>query len=598
MAIITQRPQCLPRVLAACLVLFLAWLTGNAFSAESTAGRVRLSFAPTFDGRPLQADTLLERKGLPSISLSRADLLLSRLALRRSDGSWLESEDWFAHLSLQKNRWNADSDGVPSGSFTAIRFDVGLPDSINTSDPAQWPAGHALHPVENGLHWSWQGGYIFTALEGRSGTDGFSYHLGGAASRRTIELEVGFTGGGPVTLDVQIDIAAWLGDLNITAETNSTHSRDGDELAERLAARTPSAFRVARVHRDTFHVTARQAAAALPPGTTPYDLRITDRFPRPALPADNPLTNEGVALGRALFHDVRLSKVQTQSCASCHQASHGFTESLAISIGAEGQLGRRNSMPLTNLAWSRDLFWDGRAQTLREQVLMPITDKHEMNAPLDLVVERLTTDPAMQAAFAKAFGSPGITTDRIARALEQHLLTLLAQDSKFDHALRKMDKLTASEARGLQLFVTEFDPKRGLRGADCFHCHGGMLFTDYQHRNNGLRLITTDTGRMEITGQEADRGKFKTPSLRNIALTAPYMHDGRFKTLEEVMEHYSTGVHRSATLDPNLAKHPAEGIQLTTQDKADLIAFLKTLTDHSITSSDPALTQLTTPEAP
>ncbi len=380
---------------------------------------------------------------------------------------------------------------------------------------------------------------------------------------QTVELPVRFAGGGPITVDI--------------------------EVRPKPASAIPS-FTVLRLHTDTFHRPFHRQAT-LPPGTTAYDLRITDRLPRPALPTDNPLTNEGVELGRRLFHDTRLSKAMTQSCASCHQATHGFAENLPTSTGAEGQTGRRNSMPLTNLAWAHDFFWDGRTATLREQVLMPISDKHEMNAPLELVVERLSADSSMAERFTKAFGTPGITTDRIARALEQHLLTLVAQDSKFDRALRKLDKLTPSEARGLQLFVTEFDPKLGLRGADCFHCHSGMLFTDFQHRNNGLRPNENDTGRREVTGQPGDDRKFKTPSLRNVALTPPYMHDGRFQTLEEVIEHYSTGVHRSSTLDPNLAKHPQEGIQLSAQDKSDLVAFLKTLTDFSIPSPTHSLTQ-------
>ncbi|MCB1208759.1 MAG: c-type cytochrome, partial [Verrucomicrobiales bacterium] len=152
-------------------------------------------------------------------------------------------------------------------------------------------------------------------------------------------------------------------------------------------------------------------------------------------------------------------------------------------------------------------------------------------------------------------------------------------------ALRKLTKLSPSEARGLQLFVTEHDPVRGLRGADCFHCHGGMLFTDDGFHNNGLSMKSGDTGRMGVTGNPADLGKFKTPSLRNIALAAPYMHDGRFATLEEVVDHYSSGVQRSETLDPNLAKHPAAGLQLTADEKADLVAFLKTLTDEPLTAT-------------
>jgi cytochrome c peroxidase len=239
-------------------------------------------------------------------------------------------------------------------------------------------------------------------------------------------------------------------------------------------------------------------------------------------------------------------------------------------------------MPLFNLGWSSCFFWDGRAATLREQVLMPIQDHAEMNETLPNVLAKLQNE---REAFQKAFGTPEITADRLAAALEQFLLTLVSQDSKYDRAARKVAELSESEKRGLQLFVTEFDPKRGLRGADCFHCHGGTLFVSSQFANNGLDLVADDIGRMAVTKNAADRGKFKVPSLRNIALTAPYMHDGRFSTLEEVVEHYSSGVKRGDTLDPNLAKHPEAGIQLTATEKADLVAFLKALTDETFTQT-------------
>ena len=235
-------------------------------------------------------------------------------------------------------------------------------------------------------------------------------------------------------------------------------------------------------------------------------------------------------------------------------------------------------MPLFNLAWAKEFFWDGRSKSLREQVLKPIEDPLEMNERLDNVLAKLRADEDYRKEFAAAFGGE-ITSERLAMALEQFLLTLVSQDSKFDRAARKLATLTAEEQRGLQLFVTEHDPARGLRGADCFHCHGGNLFTTNAFSNNGL-TPTADFGRFEATRDEGDRGKFKVPTLRNIAATAPYMHDGRFKTLEEVVEHYDKGVQRGPTLDPNLAKHPAEGLGLSAEDKRALVAFLKTLTDE------------------
>jgi cytochrome c peroxidase len=182
--------------------------------------------------------------------------------------------------------------------------------------------------------------------------------------------------------------------------------------------------------------------------------------------------------------------------------------------------------------------------------------------------------------FASAFGSPEITPQKIALALENFLLTLTSFDSKFDRALRGEEKLTAEEQRGFELFSTEYDPRRGQFGADCFHCHGGPLFQSQSFASNGLDAKVSDPGRAKVTGKESDQGKFSVPSLRNVALTAPYMHDGRFDTLEQVIDHYTSGVKRSATLDPNLAKHPDGGVPLSEPDKRALVAFLKSLTDE------------------
>ena len=248
-------------------------------------------------------------------------------------------------------------------------------------------------------------------------------------------------------------------------------------------------------------------------------------------------------------------------------------------------------MSLVNLAWGREFFWDGRAKSLREQVLLPIQDSHEMNETLERAVAKLEAEGNYPAQFKAAFGSAGITSNRVALALEQFLLTLVSQESKFDRAARKLAELTPQEQRGLQLFITEHDPARGLRGADCFHCHGGNLFSNHQFMNNGLEERAGDLGRMELSGVETDRAKFKVPTLRNVALTAPYMHDGRFATLEEVVEHYNGKLHRSQTLDPNLAKHPESGLGLSADDKAALVAFLKTLTDETFITAVSAVHQ-------
>jgi cytochrome c peroxidase len=338
-------------------------------------------------------------------------------------------------------------------------------------------------------------------------------------------------------------------------------------------------------------------------------------FPIPDLPGDNPLLEERVALGEKLFHEAALSKDNTISCASCHKSDRAFTDARRYSIGVRAQVGTRNAMPLFNLAWKSSFFWDGRAPSLRAQALMPIQDHTEMDESLTNVCEKLhstgrrrgdesqtksgqnsqrllTSSPTNEtdypALFTAVFGSPEITPEKIGLAIENYLLTLTSFDSKFDRVLKGDAKFTDDEQRGLELFMTEYDPRREQYGADCFHCHGGPLFQSQTFANNGSDGAFKDIGREKITGRAADKGKFATPSLRNVALTAPYMHDGRFRTLEEVVEYYSTGVSRSPTLDPNLAKHPDGGVPLGAADKRALVAFLKTLTDPQFTSGQPA----------
>ncbi|WP_322278178.1 MbnP family protein [Prosthecobacter sp.] len=557
----------------------------------AVAQELRLDVRPVTQGAEMRLNEALA--GRPAARVTRLDFLLSGLALKKKDGPWLESLDWFAYVSAASGRMTAKGSGIPEGEYTGIRFRIGVDETVNKADPNRHAPDHALNPQVNGLHWGWMGGYIFLALEGRfqngGKEDGFSYHVANAPQLMTVELPVAFRGGRPLTLALDLDVTRVLKGIDFAKDGTSTHSRAGDPLAATLKTNLEQAFRVRGVNYDVYQTPAfTETPAPFPAGTHPLTPAITQRFPQVKLPADNPLTEEGVALGRQLFHDKRLSINGTQSCASCHDPKNAFADPRRFSLGAQQQPGKRNAMPLFNLAWHPGFFWDGRAATLREQVLMPIQDKNEMNETLPNVIAKLDADPECKTGFAKAFGSAGITAERLAKALEQFLLTFISQESRFDRAARKVAELAENEKRGLQLFVTEFDPKRGLRGADCFHCHGGTLFTSQAFANNGLELAADDIGRMAVTKNAADHGKFKTPSLRNVALTAPYMHDGRFATLEAVVEHYSGEVRRSSTLDPNLAKHPEAGIQLNAQEKADLTAFLKTLTDETFVSPESA----------
>lgn len=316
---------------------------------------------------------------------------------------------------------------------------------------------------------------------------------------------------------------------------------------------------------------------------TPFVLDTRDLTP-PTISSDNPLTVQGVELGRMLFHETRLSRDNTQSCASCHMQEFAFSDTARLSIGVSGFEGKRQAMAVINMAYNtNEFFWDGRAHLLRHQSLLPIQDSLEMDESLENVVAKLSADAAYTDQFIRAFGSDSITPLKISLALEQFMNSIVSVNSKYDQYLRGDASLTAEEERGRRLFFAEFNPGfPDSSGADCAHCHGGSNFENDLFMNNGLDGDGefADHGRELVTQSSSDRGKFKVPTLRNIELTPPYMHDGRFNTLEEVVEHYNTGLKSSSTVDPALL-YPINsgGLQLTQQDVSDLVAFLKTLTD-------------------
>ena len=317
---------------------------------------------------------------------------------------------------------------------------------------------------------------------------------------------------------------------------------------------------------------------------TPYVLDYGE-FPDPDLPADNKPTVAGVQLGRMLFYEKQLSKDGSQSCADCHLQKDGFSDIRQFSLGVEQLPGKRQAMAVFNLAWHKNgMFWDGRSPKVRDQALKPIQDPLEMNETLENAVAKLKADKRYTDQFIRAFGDDNITSERMGLAMEQFEFTMVSNKSKYDGYLAGTEALTDSEERGRVLFFAEFDPFSGQKGGECFHCHGGFNLTNDLFMNNGLDAEAdfTDEGRYKVTNDPADKAKFKVPSLRNIAITPPYMHDGRFATLEQVIEHYDTGVKNSPTVDGLLFNNlNPGGLQLSAQDKADLVAFLKTLTDVS-----------------
>jgi len=572
----------MPRVL---LILIVALLAGPLGGAELT-----LRIEPRWQNGALVVPSgpLLTSEG-QTVRVTRLAAIVSEIRLQRRTGGTVRLEGQFGAIDAETGRLDIALQGVPDGDYVGLELQLGVPSEINHGDPGRWPAGHALNPLVNGLHWSWQGGYVFLALEGRwqepvGEERGFLYHLGTDARRMTVRFDADFRVESATLITLAVDVARVLRGQRLAAddESESTHSGEGDDLAPRLAKATERAWFWLGAEATNPRVIAagdgpvarrHQKLGTLLAFTVPAG------FPQPALPADNLLTREGVALGETLFYDVRLSGTGTQSCASCHEPERAFSDVVALSRGVRGKLGTRNAMPLFNLAWASAYAWDGGQPRIRDQVFAAMRNPLEMDAKEEEVVGALGNDAAMTETFAAVFGEPGVSLERIGLALEQYLLTLVSADARFDRAMRGEVALTEEEKRGFELFLTEYDPARRQYGADCFHCHGGALFTDFGFKNNGLTASAGDGGRAEASGLSTDRGKFKTPSLRNVAVTGPYMHDGRIATLEAVVAHYDHGVERSASLDANLAKHPAGGMALSSEDQRALVAFLRTLTE-------------------
>ena len=287
-------------------------------------------------------------------------------------------------------------------------------------------------------------------------------------------------------------------------------------------------------------------------------------FPPMFVPEDNPTTVEGIALGRQLYYDRRMSPDGLRACADCHLQQHSFSNPAV-----------RGVLPHINLAWSHYFLWDGRFMgTLEEAMIMEVEEFFGTD------VERLR-EPDLETMFLAAFGTEEITTRRAAYALAQFQRTLVSSDSRFDRYAGGDDAaMTAAELRGMELFYSE--------RTECFHCHATRLFTDNRFHNNGLDAEIAGTGRGAVTGRADDDGLYKTPTLRNVERTAPYMHDDRFATLEEVVAFYSDGIVFSRTVDTLVANVSGGGAGLSPAEQADLVAFLRALTDEAYLAA-PAL---------
>jgi cytochrome c peroxidase len=312
------------------------------------------------------------------------------------------------------------------------------------------------------------------------------------------------------------------------------------------------------------------------------DVAITDPLPdllaAPIRPAHfppahyqfegHPYSKAGFELGRRLFADPLLSVDNSISCISCHRQEAAFSDAgQAFSTGVQGRLGTRNSPPVFNMAWNRSFMWDGGVNHIEVMPFAPITDPLEMDEDLLNVLRKLNDHPAYPALFQEVFDRSPIDDQQLFLALAQYMGNLVSADSPYDRHVTGAANLRTNERNGLDIFR-----------ANCGSCHAEPLFSDQGFHNNGLDTAFADPGRYRITQDPGDMGRFKVPTLRNVALTAPYMHDGRFATLEQVVEHYSTGLKESPTLADELRGHGA-GMAFSPQEKADLVAFLHALTD-------------------
>lgn len=308
--------------------------------------------------------------------------------------------------------------------------------------------------------------------------------------------------------------------------------------------------------------------AAAPPVEPVSALTTPEGFPKLVTPADNLPTAERIALGRRLFYDQRLSSTGKVSCGSCHLQANAFADPNPVSTGVKGRLGTRNAPALINDAWATSLFWDGRTATLELQAAQPIQNPLEMDTTLEDVAANLSDDAALVAQFQRAYADAP-SPDSITKALASFVRSLISSQSRYDAFLAGNESaLSAAEQRGEKLF-------NGERG-ECFHCHVGYNFTSQAFRNNGIAAGDPDPGRSEVTNKASDLGKFKTPTLRNVAVSAPYMQDGSLATLADVVKQYDSGGRGHANTDPLI-----QPLGLSDDEQADLVAFLESLTDDS-----------------
>ena len=332
--------------------------------------------------------------------------------------------------------------------------------------------------------------------------------------------------------------------------------------------------------------------------STHYEIDTPFYFGDYSIPLDNPMTEEGIALGRKLFYEKKLSGDNSMSCATCHDQKFAFASDQRFQPGINGSAVDVNTPSLANILWNNRLFWNGRSESIEESSLNAVENPLEMDQKMEDAITKLE-NAGYQNDFLSAFGTAEINESNMQKAMSQFLRTLVSANSRYDRYLRDEISFSAAEVRGEALFFTHPDPSAGVRGGNCGDCHSNFLTNGFRTGFDGFHNNGLDTdenlkpGLHDVTGNENDFGKFKTPTLRNISLTAPYMHDGRFNFLMEVLDHYNEHIQKSKTLDVLILEAsneiPASDpimLHLSEQEKSDIIAFLLTLTDDTFLTNE------------
>jgi cytochrome c peroxidase len=543
------------------IVLVLGASCGESPKPEDpTFGTLVIELGHEVSGEPLVLGRLTYTNTAGNrFAIDRLRYYVSDVVLHGAAGAEHTSGVHYCDLSADATQRITLPD-VPSGQYERISFVFGLDDTRNLTgalpstpenDAMEWPAALG-------------GGYHYMLLEGR-----FEDATG---SERTCRVQTGRLVSGGTSTSHYFEVT--LPNSSVAIGTGTTHllalmdvggwfadpPYDFNDYGTDMAA---SAAAQQILEDNGPHVFA-------PLTQDPVTIEFPPAFPPMIVPADNPTTRQGVFLGRNLYHDPILSADSTLACAGCHRPEHSFADVTRFSVGIDGISGTRNANALVNPGFVTVSFWDGRARDLEAQALEPVQNPIEMNLPWSEVTERLAANARYRRLFLRAFGTVEITPDRVTKAIAQFERTLISANAKYDRWAAGEIQLTAAEERGHAMFFSEV--------GDCFHCHGqNLAFTDNLFHNVGVDAVIVDPGLGGRTGLPSDMGLFRTPTLRNVELTGPYMHDGRFATLHEVVQHYNSGGFRTPTVDPLI--RVGVGLRLTDQQVDDLVAFLMVLTD-------------------